>query len=83
LLRLAATKDPGFSVPYFREMLERFERLPRQEFLVDDATYNDLAQFVAQWRSGLKPPLPQDQARVCSPAAPKSSIGEVAKGNPN
>jgi len=58
LLRLAATKDPGFSVPYFREMLERFERLPRQEFLVDDATYNDLAQFVAQWRSGLEPPHP-------------------------
>ncbi len=58
LLRLAATKDPGFSVPYFREMLERFERLPRQEFLVDDATYNDLAQFVAQWRSSLEPPHP-------------------------
>ncbi len=58
MLRLAEAKDAGFSIPYFREMLARFERLPRQEFLVDEGTYQALATFVGQWRIGLEPRKP-------------------------
>jgi len=50
LLSLAAEKDLGFSPQAFASMLGRFQRLGRQEFPIDEPTYEALATAVARWR---------------------------------
>ncbi len=47
---LAREKDRGFEVKYFVEMLNRFQRLRREEFDLDDDGYERLRQTVAGWR---------------------------------
>lgn len=49
LLEQAAEKDPGFQLAVFRQMLDRFHRLERDEFDVDSAGYRSVAQSVARW----------------------------------
>ena len=53
LLRQAAEKDPGFQPQVFRQMLGRFRRLQRDEFEVDDGTYESLVQTVARWTTSV------------------------------
>jgi hypothetical protein len=50
LFRLAAEKDPGFSIEIFTEMLGRFDRLRSDEFGIERPTYDRLAERVAMWR---------------------------------
>jgi hypothetical protein len=47
---LATKKDLGFSPRAFANMLARFQRLNRQEFPVNEATYEALAGAVSRWR---------------------------------
>jgi hypothetical protein len=47
LCELAAAKDPGFSLPSLAEALDRFRRLERADFDVDDDTFRTLARWVA------------------------------------
>lgn len=50
LFVLAREKDRGFRVAVFREMLDAFERLARDEFDVTDGAYSDVAVAVSRWR---------------------------------
>jgi hypothetical protein len=50
LCQLAAEKDRGFTPSVFAEMLDRFQRLRRDEFDVDDADYVRLTAAVEGWR---------------------------------
>lgn len=50
LLTLAHEKDPGFDPMLFAEMTNRFARLRRDEFPLDDPGYKRLAERVALWR---------------------------------
>jgi hypothetical protein len=46
---LAAEKDRGFSLSVFAQMTDRFSRLARAEFALDDEAYNRLGLSVAVW----------------------------------
>lgn len=50
LFRLAAEKDPGFSIEVFAEMLGRFGRLREDEFGIESSTYELLAERVTTLR---------------------------------
>ena len=50
LCDLAAEKDRGFTLDVFALMLDRFERLRRDEFEVDDRRYEELRRSVHLWR---------------------------------
>ena len=50
LFVLAREKDRGFRIAVFREMLDAFERLARDEFDVTDDAYSDVAVAVSRWR---------------------------------
>lgn len=50
LFRLAAEKDPGFSIEVFAEMLGRFGRLRTDEFGIALTAYEHLAERVVTWR---------------------------------
>lgn len=50
LCQLAAEKDRGFDLHVFAEMLDRFGRLRRDEFELDDARYERLTNLVKTWR---------------------------------
>lgn len=50
LCQLAAEKDRGFDLGVFAEMLDRFGRLRREEFELDDARYEQLVALVKEWR---------------------------------
>lgn len=49
LCELAAEKDRGFRLDVFRRMLARFDRLPRDEFDIDDDAYNNLTTTLKRW----------------------------------
>jgi hypothetical protein len=49
LLTLAAEKDRGFDITIFVEMLGRFRRLRRDEFDLDDVSYDRLVETVSTW----------------------------------
>jgi len=51
LCRLAAEKDRGFAPAIFAEMLGQFGRLRRDEFELDDASYEQLVHEVDRWRA--------------------------------
>jgi hypothetical protein len=51
LLEVAAEKDHGFDPLVFSDMTERFDRLRRDEFPVDDEQYGRLARIVRIWRT--------------------------------
>ncbi len=51
LFDLAAEKDSGFDPGVFAEMADRFTRLPREEFLLDDDGYSELSRAVSGWRA--------------------------------
>ena len=42
LFELALAKDPGFSPAVFVDMLDRFPRLRRDEFPIDDGQFEEL-----------------------------------------
>jgi len=46
----ALDKDRGFDPQVFREMLDRFGRLPRDEFDVPDRGYERLVETIERWR---------------------------------
>jgi hypothetical protein len=50
LCQLAAEKDGGFLLGVFADMLNRFSRLRREEFELDDAGYDQLRGAVRRWR---------------------------------
>jgi hypothetical protein len=50
LFKLAARKDPGFSIEVFAEMLGRFDRLRRDEFSIEGTAYARLSEKVRGWR---------------------------------
>lgn len=50
LCRLAAEKDRGFRPAIFAEMLDAFRRLRRDEFGLDDASYEQLTRDIERWR---------------------------------
>jgi predicted nucleotidyltransferase component of viral defense system len=51
LLSRAAEKDPGFDRQVFTQMLERFRRLPRDEFEISDSDFQVLVRTVDHWRT--------------------------------
>ncbi len=53
LCTLAASKDSGFQRSVFLSMLERFDRLGRDEFGVDDDLYEATVESVGRWRRAL------------------------------
>jgi hypothetical protein len=50
LFELAAEKDRGFEPTVFAEMMDRFGRLGRAEFQLDDVQYEKLSRLVEAWR---------------------------------
>lgn len=54
LCELAERKDTGFRRPVLAEMLDRFDRLDRDEFDVDDTTFASIVVLVRQWRTRLR-----------------------------
>ncbi len=54
LFETAATKDAGFRPSVFIEMLGRIGRLTRDEFDVDDDTFQTTVDAVQQWRTILE-----------------------------
>lgn len=50
LCELAAEKDLGFTPALFAEMLGRFGRLRREEFEIDDPSYDQLGRELDRWR---------------------------------
>jgi hypothetical protein len=71
LCRLAGEKDGGFRPAALREMLDRFDRLPRDEFDVDDAGFERLRAALSWWRDELDRDLEQQSG---------SSAGEAGSG---
>lgn len=63
LLRIAAEKDHGFDLLVFSEMTDRFERLRRDEFPLDDQQYGQLARLVRLWHTQARE-LARDQSRA-------------------
>jgi hypothetical protein len=49
---LAREKDRGFIPVVFTEMLDRFRRLRRDEFPIDDVRFEELQHRVQVWRAG-------------------------------
>ena len=63
LFELAREKDSGFSPVVFSEMLDRFARLRRDEFPIDDDRFEELRHRVQVWRSGaLELTSPEDRS---------------------
>lgn len=60
LCRRALDKDLGFRPAGLRAMLDRFDRLARDEFDIDDAAFERLCGALSRWRAeldaGLDPP---------------------------
>jgi hypothetical protein len=54
LCQLAAEKDGGFRRRVLLEMLGRFDRLPRDEFEVDDANFEFIVDSVYRWATILR-----------------------------
>ncbi|MHB8439348.1 MAG: nucleotidyl transferase AbiEii/AbiGii toxin family protein [Acidimicrobiales bacterium] len=50
LCQLASDKDRGFDPGVLSQMMNRFDRLPRDEFELSDAAYERLAATVGRWR---------------------------------
>jgi hypothetical protein len=50
LFELAAEKDRGFEPTVFVQMMDRFGRLGRAEFQLDDVQYEELSRLVEVWR---------------------------------
>lgn len=59
LCRLAAEKDRGFHPDAFRDMLDRFDRLPRDEFDVGDEALGMIGDAVRRWRDQLEDESPR------------------------
>ena len=53
LCQLAAAKDGGFQRSVLLEMLARFDRLPRDEFDVDDEGFESVVESVRRWSMAL------------------------------
>ncbi len=51
LFELAGEKDRGFEPTVFAEMMDRFGRLGRAEFQLDDVQYEELSRLVEAWRA--------------------------------
>jgi len=63
LFELAREKDRGFSPVVFTEMLDRFPRLRRDEFPIDDVQFEELQHRVQVWRAGaLELSSPEEQS---------------------
>ena len=63
LFELAREKDSGFSPVVFTEMLDRFPRLRRDEFPIDDLRFEELQHRVQVWRVGaLELSSPEERA---------------------
>ena len=58
LYRLAADKDPGFSLEHLRDAVGVFDRHPRQAFPIADSEYEQLRDWVRQWHDELPPSTP-------------------------
>lgn len=54
LSQLAAAKDGGFRRQVLLEMLGRFDRLPRDEFEVDDEGFESIVESVHRWSNTLR-----------------------------
>jgi hypothetical protein len=54
LCELAAAKDRGFRRQVLLQMLGRFDRLPRDEFDVDDDRFETIVESVRRWRVALR-----------------------------
>ena len=54
LCQLAAAKDGGFRCQVLLEMLGRFDRLPRDEFEVDDEGFESIVEAVRRWSTALR-----------------------------
>ncbi len=59
LCDLAARKDPGFQRSVFLSMLDRLNRLDRDEFDVDDDVLARTIEAVARWRETLRTDRPR------------------------
>jgi hypothetical protein len=46
----AVRKDRGFNLAVFAEMTSRISRLPRREFALNDATFDELKVTTSSWR---------------------------------
>jgi hypothetical protein len=69
LFELAREKDSGFSPVVFTEMLDRFPRLRRDEFPIDDVQFEELQHRVQVWRVGaLELSSPEERAMLRSRA---------------
>ncbi|MHB8219075.1 MAG: nucleotidyl transferase AbiEii/AbiGii toxin family protein [Acidimicrobiales bacterium] len=66
LLAIAAEKDHGFDLIVFSDMTDRFGRLRRDEFPLDDQQYGRLSRLVRVWRSQARE-LAREQGRVREP----------------
>lgn len=53
LCELAERKDGGFQRSVLAQMLDRFDRLDRDEFDVDDTTFASIVGSVRKWRTDL------------------------------
>ncbi|GAC1599500.1 MAG: hypothetical protein NVS3B21_26060 [Acidimicrobiales bacterium] len=62
LLEWAAAKDLGFNKVAFADMLGRIDRLPRDDFALDDEALSTMKRELGQWREqllALERPLPE------------------------
>jgi hypothetical protein len=50
LFKVAVDKDRGFSPAMFAQMMNRFDRLHRSEFPIDDEGYQQLSRVIGIWR---------------------------------
>lgn len=54
LCRLAVQKDLGFRPDVFGQMLDHFDRLPRDEFGIDDQAFEQLKTTIRGWKQTLR-----------------------------
>ncbi|MGH9293142.1 MAG: nucleotidyl transferase AbiEii/AbiGii toxin family protein [Acidimicrobiales bacterium] len=64
LFGLAAEKDRGFTPELFAEMTERFTRLRRDEFPIDDGRYQELERAVREWRGFARALSPEHERGI-------------------
>jgi len=71
---LASAKDRGFSAIHLAEALQAIDRLDRQQFDVNDDTYQDIRAWAARWSQAIYD-LEADRVRALGPRPQPPDLG--------
>jgi hypothetical protein len=71
---LTGAKDRGFSAIHLAEALQAIDRLDREQFDVNDDTYQDIRAWAARWSQAIRE-LGADRVRTLGPRPQPPDLG--------